>query len=489
MTTPMSGATGASNRTILLAGIVGSVVFAGTIAFFTMRDTAGGDAPTGDVTTSQAADVAPTTPAQDPAPAAESATAQTGAAADQTAQPAAETASAPSAQDEAALQADDASAVEAPAPAAIAPVFDLVRVDADGNAVIAGKAAPGAVVTLRLDGETLDQVTADAAGDFVAMLVLDPSDAARVLSLEAVAADGTVIAGSESVLIAPFAALVAQDTATETGDLAAAATAAPSDTGENTAASQTASAAADTAAETATPQVAAIAEAVAEDVTPAEATAPQAATQAEATSETETADQTVAEAAPSVAEAQAPAVLIAGQDGIRVAQGAETSNADAAAILLDAITYDEEGVVTLAGRGPAGADLQVSLDGDVVGRAQSGPTGQWSLSLPDVAPDTYTLRIEQRDEGGAVMSALETPFLREDPARIRDNPMLAEPGSSVITVQRGFTLWGIAEANFGNGILYVQIFQENRADIRDPDLIYPGQIFALPDLPRTAPAP
>jgi nucleoid-associated protein YgaU len=56
-------------------------------------------------------------------------------------------------------------------------------------------------------------------------------------------------------------------------------------------------------------------------------------------------------------------------------------------------------------------------------------------------------------------------------------------------VQRGFTLWGIAEVNFGNGILYVQIFQENSADIRDPDLIYPGQIFALPDLPRTSSAP
>jgi nucleoid-associated protein YgaU len=50
-------------------------------------------------------------------------------------------------------------------------------------------------------------------------------------------------------------------------------------------------------------------------------------------------------------------------------------------------------------------------------------------------------------------------------------------------VQPGFTLWGIAEANFGDGIAYVQIFQENRENIRDPDLIFPGQIFQLPDLP------
>jgi nucleoid-associated protein YgaU len=67
--------------------------------------------------------------------------------------------------------------------------------------------------------------------------------------------------------------------------------------------------------------------------------------------------------------------------------------------------------------------------------------------------------------------------------------MRVEDGVSVITVQPGFTLWGIAEANFGDGIAYVQIFQENRENIRDPDLIFPGQIFRLPDLPRSGSEP
>ena len=62
--------------------------------------------------------------------------------------------------------------------------------------------------------------------------------------------------------------------------------------------------------------------------------------------------------------------------------------------------------------------------------------------------------------------------------------MLVEAGASVITVQPGFTLWGIAQANFGDGVLYVSIFEENRDQIRDPDLIFPGQIFEMPDLPR-----
>ena len=48
------------------------------------------------------------------------------------------------------------------------------------------------------------------------------------------------------------------------------------------------------------------------------------------------------------------------------------------------------------------------------------------------------------------------------------------------TVLPGYTLWGIAQANYGDGILYVQLFEANKDKIKDPDLIYPGQVFDLP---------
>ena len=51
----------------------------------------------------------------------------------------------------------------------------------------------------------------------------------------------------------------------------------------------------------------------------------------------------------------------------------------------------------------------------------------------------------------------------------------------MVTVQAGNTLWGISRERYGQGILYVQVFEANRDKIRDPDLIYPGQIFNLPD--------
>ncbi|HCB52616.1 MAG TPA: peptigoglycan-binding protein LysM, partial [Rhodobacter sp.] len=56
----------------------------------------------------------------------------------------------------------------------------------------------------------------------------------------------------------------------------------------------------------------------------------------------------------------------------------------------------------------------------------------------------------------------------------------AAPKSVSVTVQPGFTLWGIAQENFGSGILYVQVYEANRDKIKNPDLIYPGQIFTLP---------
>jgi nucleoid-associated protein YgaU len=47
-------------------------------------------------------------------------------------------------------------------------------------------------------------------------------------------------------------------------------------------------------------------------------------------------------------------------------------------------------------------------------------------------------------------------------------------------IQPGNNLWRISRVIYGRGIEYTVIYQANRDRIRDPDLIYPGQIFATP---------
>ena len=72
----------------------------------------------------------------------------------------------------------------------------------------------------------------------------------------------------------------------------------------------------------------------------------------------------------------------------------------------------------------------------------------------------------------------------------RGEQRLDKPGTGIppdtpleeiqVTVQPGYTLWGIASRNYGDGLNYVRIFDANRDHIRNPDLIYPGQIFTVP---------
>jgi nucleoid-associated protein YgaU len=50
------------------------------------------------------------------------------------------------------------------------------------------------------------------------------------------------------------------------------------------------------------------------------------------------------------------------------------------------------------------------------------------------------------------------------------------------TIQRGDTLWKIAKQYYGNGSKYPLIFEANREVIKNPDLIYPGQVVRIPKL-------
>jgi len=56
----------------------------------------------------------------------------------------------------------------------------------------------------------------------------------------------------------------------------------------------------------------------------------------------------------------------------------------------------------------------------------------------------------------------------------------ADDGTEYYVIQKGDTLWGLAEKFYGNGAEYTRIFEENREVIKDPDLIFVGQKIRIP---------
>lgn len=57
---------------------------------------------------------------------------------------------------------------------------------------------------------------------------------------------------------------------------------------------------------------------------------------------------------------------------------------------------------------------------------------------------------------------------------------LVPTGESVI-IRRGDTLWQISRRVYGQGVKYTTIYLANQRQISDPDRIWPGQIFDVPD--------
>jgi len=427
-----------------------------------------------------------------------------------------------------------------------APKFDVVRIEDDGSALIAGQADGRGHVILSVDGVEQAEARADLSGtgQFVIFAFIPSTGDQQSLKLHLYAEDGSgPVVSAQTVFVAPATAAA---TATDS-------TATPVQ--EEVTVSESPETAAETDTET---------EADTETETEAD-TETETETDTEIETGTETASTDVA--SPEAKADKAPAtVILADEDGVRVLQDGAPSAAKPA-VTIDTISYSSNGDVILGGRGQAGNFVRIYLDNQFLATSKIAADGYWALELSDIEPGIYTLRVDELNAAGDVVSRAETPFKREaaeelaelmaagteteepsaegpsesaaeaevvdaealpsvepeaadDPQpeqvvtqeevnvqaevaelnpqgeQSSDGGSLAVEGqpadtASVLrtpskkfrvrTVQPGSTLWAIAKESYGAGIEYFKVFEANKERIRDPDLIYPGQVFEIPD--------
>jgi nucleoid-associated protein YgaU len=292
--------------------------------------------------------------------------------------------------------ASQISATPVPAAAPVAkpsapvrtPSFDIVKIDPDGQAVIAGRAAPGDRVRV-LDGDkSIGEATADQRGEWVLVPIAPIAPGDRRLALEATRPNGADPVRSPDVVGLSVPAPAGGDKAGDKGSTVAV-------------------------------------------LIPEDASKPAQALQ-------------LPQAAPG-----------------------------AGPLRLEAADYDGADKLVVSGHADPGARLNLYAGNRPLGTATADMTGKWSLAAPRPAiAGGFELRLDQLAADGSVFRRIAAPF--EPPA----GPSLRDPGSYI--VRRGNSLWWIARRMYGDGVRYTAIYSANRERIRDPDLIYPGQVFKLP---------
>jgi hypothetical protein len=159
----------------------------------------------------------------------------------------------------------------------------------------------------------------------------------------------------------------------------------------------------------------------------------------------------------------------------RVMQCPSCGGVEMGSLVLETVDYDDAGAVIFSGRAEIGSTVRVYANGALIGEAEVGSDGRWNMHAGSLlAPGIYDLQVDQINEDGNVTAVIALPFERVAPEDLN-------LGEDSVIVQPGNSLWRLARRLYGSGVQYTVIYEANREQIRDPDLIYPGQVLQAPE--------
>ena len=296
------------------------------------------------------------------------------------------------------------------------PTFDVARIEPTGEAVIAGRAAPGATVELLRNGEVHDRAVADQSGQFVIVPPRLPSGTYD-LTLRSTQPDGKQTTSKQNVTVA---------------------------------------------------------------------------------------------LEPQATDRPVVALITPNKPTIVLSQPAAAKPA-AGTVVVEAVEIEPGGKFHVSGQARPGAALRLYLNDSFITSVTAGTDGRFAVTINEgVAPGSYRVRLDEASGSGTVRARAEVPFSVPDTtasvtaqaaASKRPDtaaPRLAAAGTTVLpdsgsppstvvvpkiattTVSRGDSLWRLSQASYGAGTRYAVIYKANREQIRNPNLIYPGQVFVVP---------
>ena len=151
---------------------------------------------------------------------------------------------------------------------------------------------------------------------------------------------------------------------------------------------------------------------------------------------------------------------------------------------IDAVDHDVAGGITLSGSAPADAVVAVYVANRPAGQAIADASGHWILRSDAVHSGDSVVRADQLGPHGAVVARVTVPFSNPPGVATRASAATRAgtgDASPLVEVEAGQNLWRIARNVYGAGQAYTIIYEANRNEIQDPNLIYPKQVLKLPE--------
>jgi nucleoid-associated protein YgaU len=365
-----------------------------------------------------------------------------------------------------------------------APSFDIVRIEPNGESVIAGRGVPGDTIELLRDGQVHARAAADASGLFAIVPPALPPGSHQV-TLQSISPDGTRQRSRDSVTVVisegrntrPLVALTSPDRPTV----------------------------------------------VLSNPEPPESKAP----------ETKTAEAPLPPSRPAQQQ----------QAGAAAASPASSTSSTARQdVKILTVEAEEGGRLYVSGQAAPGATVRLYLNESFIAPGGVGGDGHVSFAIGrGVRPGDYRVRLDDVDPvSGSVKSRAEVAFKVPVPIVVPAPPAVVPtvtnpvpalsagigsgstspatdpqkgpakessatrpssgsrvasalpegrdlspsavliPDINTTIISRGDNLWRLSQRIYGQGLRYTVIYGANKNQIRNPNLIYPGQLFVLP---------
>ena len=201
---------------------------------------------------------------------------------------------------------------------------------------------------------------------------------------------------------------------------------------------------------------------------------------------------------PNLKDAPVVALMAPDKPSVVLSKPTAPDPAASGSVVVETVEAEAGGKkLFVTGHSAPGALIRLYLNDSYHSTVTADASGRIAFTAAGGAAD-YRVRLDEVDRAsGVIKSRAEVPFTAPQVvataavsgasvgasggvgSSAAEPPRVLEKGQ-VMTVSRGDSLWRISRLAYGDGARYTVIYDANHKQIRNPNRIYPGQVFIIP---------